>query len=141
MWFFISIRSSKSFVSLLFFGLTFGMATSAVTKAKNELVRMNERIRRSKLAEKAQQANLVQSAAVLAGAGAAALIDEKFGEEGEEATLFGGRVPTNLVVGGGTVAAAAMFKIPMRKEVAALGLGVTSAAVYQMVRDNVDFDD
>lgn len=114
------------------------MASPLVSKAKNELVKMNERMRRARQAKKEEAQEVTRAVSVLAGAAAAALVDERFGVDGEVAEIA--NVPTNAIIGGGAVVSAALIRgMPMRKELASAGLGMASASLYQLIRDRVDF--
>lgn len=114
------------------------MATSIVTRAKKELIRQRDRAKALKEKHKAEAAAVQQGASVLVGAALAALVDEKFAAAGSVAEVHG--VPTNALVGLGAVGAAALVKgMPFRAELAAAGLGAGSTALYQLIRENVDF--
>lgn len=116
------------------------MAASLVTRAKNELVSLRDRAKRADIRRKEESAEVTRSVSVLAGAALAALVDEKFASEGED-TATVGKIPTNALIGLGAVGAAAMVKtLPYRREIASAGLGMASIAVYQLVRDNVEFE-
>lgn len=115
------------------------MASSLVSKARKEIISLRDRSKRLAQRRKEEAQEVTRGAATLAGAALAALIDEKMGEGGEVAEI--GNIPTNAIVGGATVAAAALVKgMPFRKELASAGLGMASVSVYQLVRDNVDFE-
>lgn len=113
---------------------------SAITKAKNELVRLNNARKSMEAKRKAESKMVTQGAAVLAGAAGAALIDQKFAEEeGGVAELKG--IPTNAIAGAAMVAGSALVKsLPFRGEIAGAGLGMASAALYNLVREHVDFE-
>lgn len=110
-------------------------------RAGKELQQANNKLKRIREERKSEEAAMMQGGAALLGAGAAALIDEKFGEGGAPAEKFG--VPVNAGVAGAGLAAALLGgnSIPARREVAAFSLGMGCAALYQLVRDNVDFED
>lgn len=116
------------------------MASALVTKARKELQRGVARAKAVRLKNKEETAQLMSGAATLAGAVAAALVDEKFPAEGEDgAELFG--MPANAVVGGSVALGATLVKgVPYRREATAFGLGMASTALYQLVREKVDFD-
>lgn len=114
-------------------------SSSAITKAKNELVRLNNARKSIEAKRKAESKAVTQGAAVLAGAAAAALLDEKFAGNAGIAEVKG--VPTNALVGAAAVAGSALVKsLPFRGEIAGAGLGLASAALYNLVRDHVDFE-
>ena len=115
------------------------MAISIVTRAKKELIRQRDRAKALKERHRAEAAAVQQGASVLVGAALAALVDEKFAAQGSVVAEVHG-VPTNALVGLGAVGAAALVKgMPFRAELAAAGLGAGSTALYQFLRDNVDF--
>lgn len=112
---------------------------SAITRARKELQKLNNRRRNDAAKRREERAQTTQAVGVLAGAAAAALVDEKFGEGGDVAEVF--NVPTNAVVGAGAVVAAATVRaLPFRREIGAVGLGMASTSLYQLIRENVDFD-
>jgi hypothetical protein len=111
---------------------------SAITRAKNELVKLTSKAKQLRERHKQEAEALQQGAAVLAGAAVAALVDEKFAGDGV-AEVKG--IPTNALLGGAMVGGAALVKgMPFRAELAAAGLGVASTAVYNLIRKNVQFD-
>lgn len=115
------------------------MASSAITKAKQELIRLNDKRKAMESRRKQESKTVTQGASVLVGAAAAALVDEKFGDGGAPAEVKG--IPTNAIVGGALVAGSALVKsLPFRGELAGAGLGMASAALYNLVRENVNFD-
>ena len=115
------------------------MASSLVSKARKEIISLRDRGKRLAQRRKEEAQEVTRGASVLAGAALAALIDEKFGEEGEVAEI--GNIPTVAIVGGGAVVGAALVKgMPFRKELASAGLGMASTSLYQLIRDNVDFE-
>lgn len=118
------------------------MSASAITKAKQELIRLNNRAKEVRKKQKEEARQLTNGFSVLGGAAAAAIIDEKFGgNEGTAKIEKIGGVPTNAVIGGAAVATAVFAKkMPMREELAFGGLGMAAVSVYQLVREHVDFE-
>lgn len=115
------------------------MASSLMTRAKNELSRMNDRAKRVRAKAKEEQGKMTAGASVLAGAALAAIVDEKFAGNTDQAEMFG--MPTTALLGGGAVITAALVKgVPFRNEIAAAGLGMASTALYQLIRENVEFE-
>lgn len=112
--------------------------TALFRSAREELERQNQRLRRLQESRKTEGRIAVAAASTLVGAGVAGLVDSKWGE-GDAAEVAG--LPINGVVGGATAIAAAAFDIPYRREIGAAAIGVTSAAVYRYVVDNVSFDE
>lgn len=117
------------------------MASSALTKARNELVRLNDKRKRLARDKKDELETMYAGASTLAGGAAAGLVDNKFGEGGAVATVLDGKVPVNAAVATGAMLAAAFGKgLPGRRYIGAFGTGVGAAALYQYVRENVDFE-
>ena len=115
------------------------MASSILVRAKKELQRQYQKGKALKEKHKREAAAVQQGAAVLAGSAVAALVDEKFATDGAVAEVRG--VPTNALAGGAAVLGAALVKgMPFRPELAAFGLGMASTALYQLVRENVQFE-
>jgi hypothetical protein len=115
------------------------MASSLIARAKQELVKQRDKAKALRDRHKAETDAALSGASVLVGAAAAGLLDQKFGEGGAPAEVRG--IPTSALVGGAAVGAAALVKgMPFRAPLAAVGLGMASTALYNLVRENVQFD-
>lgn len=100
-------------------------ALNAIARTKNAAVRNRQ-----------DNAYMMGQGLTLVGAAAAALNDHKFGTPEEPAKLMKneggtGGIPTNLVAGLGVAAVCAFAKVPGRKYLGPLALGVGCGGVYR----------
>jgi hypothetical protein len=107
-------------------------------RAAERLEQTNRALRNMRERNKTEMAQVRSGVGVLAGAAAAALIDEKWGE-GQTAKVAG--VPVAAGVGALLVGSAVAFDLPYRQELGAGGLGMLSVSLYQYIRDSIEFEE
>ena len=96
--------------------------------------------KRVREANKAEEAILFAGLGQIGGAGAAGMLDAKFGKDGKPHEVMG--LPTNAIVGLGIAVPALLIKkFPMRAPVAAAGLSQASTAAYRYIIDHVKPND
>jgi hypothetical protein len=109
-------------------------------RAADEIKKKNEALKRIRENNKAEEQQLIGGVGALGGAVAAALVDKKWGEGGEQAKIAD-FLPINA--GAGVVlagAAVAMKKLPFRLPIGMFGLGLACASAYRFTFDNVNFE-
>lgn len=116
------------------------MASSIIRQGAEALRRANSQLARIRVEKKE---DLEEGLAGLTGAvtaAGAAIIDKKWGENGE-ALKIKGVVPVNAAAGGLLAATALVWrKMPGRRIVGGAGLGALYAGIYKGVYDAVEFE-
>ncbi len=109
------------------------MATSAVLrKGAKEVNRLQGRIDNDRKRKTQTKKDLREGVGSIIGGIAAAMIDSKFGGGGMPATLPNTSIPTNAAIGLATAVLAATIRMPMRREIGAAGIGMTTVSAYTM---------
>lgn len=114
------------------------MATNLLAKAADKINSTNAALARVRHDKKAEIQTIVSYGSAFAGAGAAALIDSKYGDGEDPAELAG--MPTNavLAIGGLTAAFLAPKNMPGRNVIGFGALGMGNAAFYRFLFDKME---
>lgn len=112
------------------------MSSSLLAKAAATIKRSNDRIKRTREANKEEEAMIISGAGQLAAGVGAAMIDTRLSTDGTQHKLFK-VLPTTIAIGAALAVPALIFKsLPMRAGAAATGLTLVSIGSYRYLVDH-----